>query len=158
MSGHTSWQETKERRLRAMTPQARAQSGARALREREKLGRSLWLLRVECRFLDAMQAAAAREPFDWGRPKPDGEPPFALVRLDDRIDLALTIDDDGRCTVPIAGRFTFGRVAALQEAADAERHERLMKTVRHRLMTLEQARQAYSQVEFDYAPLFSAQA
>lgn len=116
-----------------------------------------WVESVRDRLTAGLKAAAAGVPFDWDEPEHSDEPAFALARLDDRIDLALTIDDDGRCTVPVAGRYTLGRVTTLQEAADAERYERVMRRVRDGMMTLEQARQAYSRVEFDYAPLFSAE-
>lgn len=111
--------------------------------EREE--HAAWVESVRTRLVAGLEAAAAGERFDWAAPDPvDGGPRFALVRLDDRIDLALTVDDGGHCTVPAAGRYSFPRVTTLQDAVNAERSERLMKLLRHGLMTIEQAQQAYA--------------
>lgn len=101
-----------------------------------------WIEQVRAKLAAGLDAAGRGERYDWDAPEPDG-PPFALVRLDDRIDLALTVGDDGRCTVPVAGRYTLGRVTALQDAIDAERGQRILKRIREGVMTLSQVRQAY---------------
>lgn len=106
-----------------------------------------WVESVRARLVAGLEAAAAGERFDWDAPAPtEGEPWFALVRLDDRLDLALTVGADGRCTVPAAGRYDLGRVTTLQEAVDAEHHERVMRQVRRGLMTIAQARRAYAPI------------
>lgn len=114
-----------------------------------------WVESVRIRLLAGLEAAAAGESFDWDTPEPVGDGSrFALVRLDDRLDLALTVGEDGRCTVPVAGRFTFPRVMTLQEAVDAERWARIKDQLGRGVMTLNQARRPYSPIGFDTSPLF----
>lgn len=114
-----------------------------------------WVESVRARLTAGLEAAAAGERFDWGAPDPATDMPrFALVRLDDRLDLALTVDADGRCTVPVAGWFTFPRVMTLQEAVDAERWARIKDQLGRGVMTLNQARRTYSPIGFDTSPLF----
>ena len=114
-----------------------------------------WVESVRGRLIAGLEAAAAGERFDWDAPGPaDGVPRFALVRLDDRPDLALTVSDDGRCTMPVAGRYSFAR---LRDEADAESDERVLAYLRHGVITQAEAKAAYSQLgEFPYdtEPLF----
>lgn len=111
--------------------------------ECEREAYAAWEQAVRGKLAAGLAAAAAGEPFDWDAPSDNG-PRFALMRLNDRIDLALSVGDDGRCTVPVAGRWSFPRVATLKEAADAEHYERVMRRVRDGMMTLNQARRAYT--------------
>jgi hypothetical protein len=65
VSGHTPWREHREARMREMTPEERTETRARRRKLLEDFQREVWLLNVEERFLNAMQAAAAGETTDW---------------------------------------------------------------------------------------------
>lgn len=99
-----------------------------------------WVESVRGKLTAGLAAAAAGRRYDWDAAEHDS-PRFALVRLDDRIDLALTVGDDGRCTIPVKGLYSFPRVTTLKEAADAERERRVLQRIRHGVMTIEQAKQ-----------------
>jgi len=121
--------------------------------EREE--RAAWVESVRVRLTTGLEAAEAGEPFDWDAPESvPGAPRFALVRLNDRIDLALTVDEHGRCTAPAAGWYDFGRV---RDEAAAESDERILAYLRHGMLTPTEAKAAYSQpmeFPFDTGPLF----
>ena len=87
--------------------------------ECEREAHDAWLETVRAKLAAGLEAAARGETYDWN-PAPDDGGRFALLRLDDRIDLALTVGQDGRCTVPVKGLYSFGRVTTLREAVDAE--------------------------------------
>lgn len=110
--------------------------------ECEAEAHAAWEASVRAKLTAGLAAAAAGERFDWDTP--DDGPRFALMRLNDRIDLALTVDDDGRCTVPVAGLYGFGRTATLREAIDAERDEQVLRKVRCGVMTISQAKRMIS--------------
>ena len=108
--------------------------------EREE--HAAWVESVRGRLVAGLEAAAAGERFDWDAPElADSRPRFALVRLNDRIYLALAVDEHGRCTVPAAGRYDFAR---LRDEASTESDERVLEYLRHGLMTIEQATRAYA--------------
>lgn len=109
--------------------------------ECEREAHDAWIEGVRAKLTAGLEAAARGERYDWHPVETDEQPPFALVRLGDRIDLALTVDQHGRCTVPVKGLYSLGRVTTLKEAADAERAEQVMKRVRHGVMTISQAKQ-----------------
>lgn len=107
----------------------------------EREARDAWIEDVRAKLTAGLEASARGEGYDWNPAPGDGER-FALMRLNDRIDLALTVDENGRCTVPVAGLYGFGRTATLQEAIDAERDEQVLRKVRHGVMTISQAKRA----------------
>lgn len=124
-------------------------------RECETEAHAAWVESVRARLVAGLEAAAAGESFDWDAPDPvDGGQKFALVRLDDRIDLALAVDEHGRCTAPASGWYDFAR---LRDEAAAESDERVLAYLRHGVITMSEAKAAYSgAVEFPFAtePLF----
>lgn len=99
-----------------------------------------WVESVRGRLIAGLKAAAAGEPFAWTEPDPDDGARYAVLRYDDRLDLALTVGPDGRCTVPAAGRYGFPELAALRDVAD---QERISRRLREGTMTLTEARAHY---------------
>lgn len=114
-----------------------------------------WVESVRARLMAGLEAAAAGQPFHWDAPEcADDGRPFVLARLNDRIYLALAVDEHGRCTAPAAGWYDFDR---LRDEAAAEGDERVLAFLRAGVLTMSEAKAAYSrpaEAPFDTEPLF----